>query len=55
MITHIDNGIPVLSYFDDRTDTELLDLEEYVELLHNFEDVRDANRIYLGLHRFFNP
>lgn len=55
MRTHIDNGIPILSFFDDRSDTELLDLEEYVEILHNFEDVRVANRTFLGLQRFFNP
>ena len=36
----VDNGIPIVSWFDDKEDTELLSLLPFLERLQNVEDVR---------------
>ena len=36
----VDNGIPIVSWFDDKDDTELLSLLPFLERLQNVEDVR---------------
>ncbi|MGK3735557.1 MAG: CTD small phosphatase-like protein 2 [Bacillariaceae sp.] len=40
----VDNGIPIESWFDDRSDTELLKLERFLTTLHGVEDVRTVVR-----------
>jgi len=40
----VDNGIPIESWFDDPTDTELLKLEKYLQTLHTVSDVRSSVR-----------
>eukprot|EP00529_Nitzschia_sp_RCC80_P022816 CAMPEP_0113497720 /NCGR_PEP_ID=MMETSP0014_2-20120614/30777_1 /TAXON_ID=2857 /ORGANISM="Nitzschia sp." /LENGTH=485 /DNA_ID=CAMNT_0000391671 /DNA_START=361 /DNA_END=1818 /DNA_ORIENTATION=- /assembly_acc=CAM_ASM_000159 len=40
----IDNGIPIESWFDDPTDTELLKLERFMRSLQGKDDVRDVVR-----------
>jgi CTD small phosphatase-like protein 2 len=40
----VDNGIPIESWFDDPTDTELLKLERFLRTLHGKEDVREVVR-----------
>jgi len=37
----VNNGIPIESWFDDRSDTELLKLERFLRTLHGVEDVRE--------------
>lgn len=41
---HIDNGIPIESWFDDENDTELLKLIGFLRRLHAAEDVRHVLR-----------
>ena len=40
----IDNGIPIISYYDDPNDEELLHLMYYIKCLADCDDVRDKNR-----------
>ena len=47
--TKIDNGVPIISYYDDKNDTELLHLIEYLKIVNQYKDVRDANRDILKL------
>lgn len=37
---HVDNGIPIESWFDDENDTELLKLIGFLRRLHTVDDVR---------------
>jgi hypothetical protein len=40
----VDNGIPIESWFDDNTDTELLKLAAFLKHVHRVADVRDLVR-----------
>ncbi len=47
----IDNGIPIISYYDDPEDEELLHLMYYVRCLSDCEDVRVNNRKAFQLYK----
>lgn len=47
----LDNGIPILSYYDDPNDEELLHLMFYVKCLVDCDDVRIKNRNAFELHK----
>ena len=40
----LDNGIPIIPFYDDKTDEELMHLILYFNCLAQCEDVRDQNR-----------
>ena len=40
----MENGIPIVSWYDDRTDSELVELAQYLSGLGRVKDVRDSNR-----------
>lgn len=40
---HIDNGIPIIPYYDNKEDTELKDLTNYLKKLHAVENIKDIN------------
>lgn len=40
----VNNGIPIISWFDDRNDTELYNLIDYLNILKDATDIRDINR-----------
>ena len=40
----LDNGIPIIPYYEDAKDEELLHLVYYINCLASFEDVREQNR-----------
>ena len=52
IIFKIDNGIPILSYYNNDKDNELLELENYLIKISEFDDLRDANNFFLKLHDF---
>jgi len=47
----IDNGIPIISYYDDPNDEELLHLMYYIKCLAECEDVRLKNRQAFDLYK----
>ena len=49
----LDNGVPIVSWYDDRNDQELQHLTDYLEVLKDLPDVRDANRRNFKLDRFY--
>lgn len=48
----IDNGIPIISYYNDANDRELLDLVDYLQFMNNYEDLPQINRKTLQLGKF---
>ena len=44
--------MPILSYYDDKQDKELLYLVEYLKEMDNFQDVRECNQKYFKLQKF---
>lgn len=48
----LDNGVPIVSWFEDQEDRELLHLMKYLEVLATAEDVRQANRSTFHLQSF---
>ena len=47
----IDNGIPIISYYDDPNDEELLHLMYYIKCLSDCDDVRIKNRKAFELYK----
>ena len=48
----LDNGIPMIPFYDNRSDKELVLLMQYLESLENVEDVRLHNRKAFSLYNF---
>lgn len=48
----LDNGIPIISWYDDSSDMELKHLMTYMRTLSSAEDVREVNRRTFSLHTF---
>ena len=40
----IENGIPIIPFYEDKEDEELLHLIYYLNCLHQVDDVREQNR-----------
>lgn len=49
----IDNGIPIISWHDDRNDRELFNLKDYLKLLAQAPDVREVNNRTFNLQTFY--
>lgn len=48
----IDNGIPILPFYEGKHDFELVALEKYLDSLLFSKDVRDQNRKTFKLHLY---
>ena len=51
---HLENGIPIVPYYDSKEDSELPILASYLENIFNYEDLREANKIHIKMHIFLN-
>jgi hypothetical protein len=40
----VDNGIPIVSYYDNQNDDELNDLANYLKNIVELDDLREANK-----------
>jgi Dullard-like phosphatase family protein len=49
----IENGIPILPFYSNRDDTELLDLILYLNHLYNANDIRVENKKIIGLQKYY--
>jgi len=47
---HVDNGIPIVSWFEDKNDRELFKLVPFLKYLKRFDDVRPVIRKKFGLY-----
>jgi CTD small phosphatase-like protein 2 len=48
----VENGIPILPFYDNREDTELLKLCEYLKHLSTVKDVREINKQVFQLEKY---
>ena len=48
----IDNGIPIIPYYEGKIDFELKALQGYIENMMFSKDVREVNRSTFKLHRY---
>lgn len=49
----IENGVPIISWYDDPNDKELKNLIEYLQILTCVNDVREINREVFRMHSFY--
>jgi Dullard-like phosphatase family protein len=49
---HLDNGIPILPYYDNKDDDELLTLVNYLNCIAKVDDLREENKKFLKMHYF---
>ena len=50
---HINNGIPIVPYYEGNEDSELPILAYYLISIRNYKDLREANKLYIKLDDFF--
>lgn len=48
---HINNGIPIMPFYNDCMDKELLIIAEYLKFLYKYNDLREANKEFLQLEK----
>ena len=46
---HLNNGIPIVPYYDSEEDTELTILGYYLLSIYNYDDLREANKIHIRI------
>lgn len=51
---HIDNGVPIMPFYHDKTDEEMLHLVYYLNCLSGVDDVREQNRQAFELFKLSN-
>ena len=51
-IFHMDNGIPILPFYDNKKDIELTFLVEYLKQLSRYENLGEQNRKFIPLDFF---
>lgn len=48
----IDNGLPILPYYDNKSDIELKHLLNYLKSIHHVRDIREVNKKLLRISSF---
>jgi len=51
----VENGIPIIPFYDNKQDTELLHLVSYLKELQSAGDVREYNKTHLKMSVFNEP
>jgi hypothetical protein len=46
---HLNNGIPIVPYYDSEEDSELSILGYYLLSIYNYDDLREANKIHIRI------
>jgi len=50
---HLTNGIPILPFFDNKKDNELMELADFLIYLNEFSDVRKGLDNHFKLNKLF--
>jgi CTD small phosphatase-like protein 2 len=50
----VDNGLPIIPYYENKNDEELLILSQYLKAIYQVKDVREINRKVFKLNRFLD-
>lgn len=50
----LQNGIPIISWYDDYTDQELFNLIDYLKVLNQADDIREINGTTFNLDTFYD-
>lgn len=48
----VENGLPILPYYDNKNDIELKNLISYLKSIHHVKDVREVNKKMLKINQF---
>ena len=48
---HIENGVPIIPYYNNKNDEELLDLKNYL-MKYKEQDIRELNKNTFKLHLY---
>lgn len=48
----LDNGVPILPYYDNKEDRELVSLTQYLKTIKDFKEIREVNRKMFKLREF---
>lgn len=51
---NLDNGIPIVPFFQNDQDSELLQLQSYLKYVNLHDDVWKVNRHYFKLYKYKN-
>ena len=49
---HLDNGLPILPYYDSSNDCELMLLAAYLNNIYEYDDLREANRRFVKIDEY---
>lgn len=51
---HLENGIPVVPYFGEKNDSEMIKVMKYIVSIHNKDDLRVPNNKIFQLKKILN-
>ena len=53
-IHQVDNGIPIIPFYDNKEDDQLLKLKEYLIEINKHDDIRTVNKRHFRMYKYFD-